>query len=180
MAERGEHVHFVWILRTFDENEILNCLSGDSWTDTSFNTSGPFPSHDSPLGNPFYPKLNATYGAKWPVYLTTQYNNSLIETYAFAKDGSVVNSNIDPGRADLIGQVQQQFLPLWGSRNDSTWQPYNTLFAVFIGINDVNIAVSCENDTSTTFEEIMVTYSSLVDQVSRYPPQFQNTIHNSS
>ena len=119
-----------------------------------------------------YPPLNAISGAKWPVYLTIYYNDSLIKTYDLAKDSSVVNDSIEPGRTDMIHQVQQVFLPLWGNRNISKWQPDNTLFAIFVGNNDVDIALGLRANLAVTFDGLMATYSLLVDQVSRETPLF--------
>ena len=139
--------------------------SGDSWSDLGFNLSGPYPNPGSPFGNPTFPSLNESYGAYWPVYLTTQYNASVIETYAVVRGSSLINNTIQPSRSDLIQQVRQEFLPLWGSRNATTWQPDDTLFLFFLGINDIGIVVESPNNLTTTLDGIMATYSSLVDEV---------------
>ena len=154
-------------------------FSGDSWSDINFDLAGPYPSPESPFGNPIYPKLNASYGALWPVYLTQRYNNSLIQTYGLAKDCSVVDNAIDPTRLDLITQVQQFFVPLWGRRNSSSWQPGNTLFVILIGVNDVNIALNLVANISDTFDKLMFIYSGLVDQVSHCIFPFRNNAEES-
>jgi len=102
------------------------------------------------------------------VYLTTQYNNSMVETYVLAKASSIVNNSFESWRPDLIHQVQEDFLPFYGNRNSSKWQPFNTLFIIFIGINDVDVSLNQTISVSETFDQIMVTYSALVDQVRLY------------
>ena len=163
-----EYVHLVRPFQTHSIIGRLNDPSGDSWSDIGFDTSGPLPNPGNPFGNPIFPKLNASYGAEWPVYLATENNCSVIETYTLAKASSVVNNVIDPQRPDLVHQVHQEFLPLWGKRNDSTWQPSNTLFIFFIGTNDVGVTVESKFAMSGTFDNLFWSYSVLVDQVSSH------------
>ncbi|KAL6720471.1 hypothetical protein ACLMJK_002394 [Lecanora helva] len=170
MGRSSECVHFVRPLeplRKTDQTDSkrLIGLSGDSWSDTGFNITGPLPSPNNPLGNTVFPPLNASSGAVWPVYLATQYNSSAVLTYTLAISSSVVDKTIDPQRPDLITQVQQEFLPTWGKRGNSTWQSGNTLFIVFIGINDVGITVESNLSRSTTFDHQLSVYSNLVDQI---------------
>lgn len=66
--------------------------SGDSYTDTSFNPSKPQPSPTQPFGNPPYNPVSPYL--LWINYLTMNYNDSVIETYNFAKSGSTVNSSL--------------------------------------------------------------------------------------
>lgn len=123
------------------------------------------PSPSSPLGNPPYPGTIATTGAKWPVYLTTQYNSSILETYVLARSGSTVNGTIIPHGSSLVDQVQQDFLPRWGERNETSWQPYTTLFVIEFGINDVNVALDMSESLTSIFDEIFVSYAGLADQL---------------
>ena len=175
-----EHVHLVRTFQILRFIGKLNDSSGDSWSDIGFNVSGPFPGPGNPFGNPNYPKLNASYGAEWPVYLATENNCSVIETYTLAKDSSVVDKTIDPQRPDLISQVQQEFLPIWGKRNDSTWQPSNTLFIVFIGTNDVGVTVGSNLTMPQTFDGLFAIYTNLVEQVSPHFRRFKTLLTMSS
>lgn len=145
--------------------ERLTSLSGDSWSDTGFNLDGVQPRPAIPLGNPPYPGTIATDGALWPVYLTTQFNSSVLQTFVFARSGSTVNGSIIPHGPDFVGQVQNDFLPRYGERNASSWQPYTSLFAMYFGINDINVALEMHEITTVIFDEIFASYSNLVDQV---------------
>jgi len=89
----------------------------------------------------------------------------MVETYVLAKASSIVNNSFESWRPDLIHQVQEDFLPFYGNRNSSKWQPFNTLFIIFIGINDVDVSLNQTISVSETFDQLMVTYSGLVDQV---------------
>lgn len=166
VAWSEEHLHLVRPSISRQVDDRLTRSSGDSWSDIGFDTSGPFPSSDNPFGNPVYPRLNDSYGAEWPVYFTQQFNSSLVKTFVLAKATSVVNNVIEPSRPDLVHQVQQVFLPTWGSRNASTWQSYDTLFIIFIGINDVGITVDSNLASPGTFDGLLWSYMVLVDQVS--------------
>ena len=160
----------MYILQVFPGDlmvsQELTKPSGDSWTRTSFNIYGPQPRRDAPLGNPEFPKLSASRGAKWPVYLTTKYNSSFVKTYCLAKGASVVDKSIAPKRPDLAGQIQKIFLPRWGSRNASTWQSDDTLFIIYMGVNDCGLLASKGSKITGIFDGIFIKYSGLVDQVS--------------
>lgn len=66
------------------------------------------------------------------MYLTTKYNKSPIQTYDFAWAGSPV-----PG---MVGQVEKAFVPYFtgDGKLDPGWSPAKTLFAIFVGINDLD------------------------------------------
>lgn len=91
------------------------------------------PSPGNPLGNPTsYKGHTASNGPNFIMYLTTKYNQSPIQTYDFAWAGSPV-----PG---MVDQVEKDFVPYFtgGAKLDPGWNPAKTLFAMFVGINDLD------------------------------------------
>ena len=64
----------------------------------------------------------------------------------------------------LKNQVQDQFIPIYGSHPDSaSWSAENTLFAVFIGINDVGSTFWDKDDA--LYDEILTVYRDLINQI---------------
>jgi hypothetical protein len=116
-------------------------FSGDSYTQTGFDPSSTLPSVGNALGNPPYPGWTATGGENWVDYVTTQYNKSLILTYNYAYGGATIDASLvapyEPTVLSLTDQVNQ-FLSGAGTKSSSTpWTSSNSLFSVFIGINDI-------------------------------------------
>lgn len=118
-----------------------NFNSGDSYTQTGFDHQGTLPSLANPFGNPTYPGWTATGGENWVGYLTTKYNKSSILTYNYAYGGAVINASlVTPWRPDVLSLTDQvaQFLEGAGKKPAETrWTSDNSLFSVFIGINDI-------------------------------------------
>jgi len=144
---------------------------GDSYTTTGFNaTTGPQPSAGNPLGNPKYPGNTASNGPNWVDYLTVKYNESLVLTYNLAYGGATVDSALVaqylPTVLSLKQQVQTEFLPLYGTDELATWNPSTSLFALFIGINDVGNSYSATaNGNTTIYDAILSEYASLINQL---------------
>jgi len=93
------------------------------------------------LGNPPYPGFTATGGENWVDYVTTQYNKSLVLTYNYAYGGATIDASLvapfEPTVLSLTDQVNQ-FLSGAGTKPASApWTSSNSLFSVFIGINDI-------------------------------------------
>lgn len=122
--------------------------SGDSYTTTSFNSSSTLPSIGNPLGNPPYPGLTADGGENWVDFLTTTYNKSLILTYDFAWGGATIDAKlVTPGSGISLADEVNTFLNKFASKPSSTpWQTHNTLFSVWIGINDIGYTSSRVDD----------------------------------
>jgi len=147
-------------------DRILTFASGDSWSDAWFNLTGPQPGPGSPFGNskPSYPDETAVYGAYWFMYLTTEFNQSFIETYCFARSADTVNASITPHGSDFVHEVRADFLPLYGG---SDWHSTSSLFAMFFGVNDSHmVAEEWEDDIPMLLDNIFATYNNLVEQVS--------------
>ncbi|KAG9077487.1 hypothetical protein FS749_010612 [Ceratobasidium sp. UAMH 11750] len=103
---------------------------GDSYTTVGFNSWAPVPTDTNPLGVS-YPGSTTAGGANWVGYLTTQYNQSEFWSYDYAVSGNEV--------AGVATQVNTDFLPHAGTKPDyAPWGATNSLFATFIGINDLN------------------------------------------
>lgn len=151
---------------TFPQCKLTNC-SGDSWSDTGFNIGGVQPSPAQPLGNPPLGG-NTINDGKWPVYLTTKYNATFLETYNFAQSGATLNASIIPHGPDVASQLEKEFLPYYSARNASSWESDNALFAIFIGINDVNVMLQMLNTTTQAIiAEEFASYANVLEQVWR-------------
>lgn len=129
---------------TSSPNLSLRCsasVSGDSYTQTGFVPNGTLPAIGNPLGNPPYPGLTATPGANWVDFVTTTYNNSLVFTYNYAYGGATIDATLvqpyTPTVLSLTDQVNE-FLNTVASKPATTsWKSSDTLFSVWIGINDI-------------------------------------------
>lgn len=107
-------------------------------------------------------------GPNWVGFLTVEYNSSNVLTYNLADGGATVDATlIKPWRPEVLSltdQVQKRFMKKYANKpSQAPWAPNNSLFAFWIGINDVLNSVSEKNRTivDKTFEK----YSSLVEEV---------------
>ena len=80
-------------------------------------------------------------------------------------DSSLVDEIFPEVVQDLQQQIEDEFIPVYGNKTVAPWTASNSLFAIFIGINDVNGAYKQENSTLIN-AAIFVVYSNLVDHVS--------------
>jgi phospholipase/lecithinase/hemolysin len=141
---------------------------GDSYTQTGFDPKAAQPSASNPFGNPSYPGWTSSNGPNWVGFLTTTYNKSNILTYNLAYGGATVDSALvtpyAPTVISMKEQVQTQYLPIYGSHPATApWTAGSSLFAFFIGINDVGNSWYLNN--ATLYDAIFSTYSGLLDQV---------------
>jgi phospholipase/lecithinase/hemolysin len=142
---------------------------GDSYTQTGFDPKASQPSPSNPFGNPPYPGWTSSNGPNWLGFLTTLYNHSTILTYNLASGGATVDSALvapyAPTVLSLKDQIQNQFLPIYSSHpSTAPWTSTSSLFAFFIGINDVGNAWYQPN-ASTIYSSIFSTYATLLRQV---------------
>jgi phospholipase/lecithinase/hemolysin len=143
-------------------------IFGDSYTQTGFDPKGAQPNPSNPLGNPPYPGYTSSNGPNWVDFLTTTYNQSAIYTYNLAYGGATVDSALvapyQPTVISMINQVQTQYLPIYGSHPASApWTAESSLFAFWIGINDVGNSWWLNN--VTLYDTIFAEYSGLLDQI---------------
>ena len=61
-------------------------------------------------------------------------------------------------------QVNEEFIPYYAKNKTTAWNPSNSLFATFFGINDVGNSWYLQN--ATLNDDIFKVYASLMDQVS--------------
>lgn len=156
---------------------------GDSYTTTEFRWQDtPVPSlPDLPLGNPQEPRPplhTSSNGPNWIEFLTVKYNRSELLTYNIAKGGATVA--LPPGQPDtqygLPGQVEDVFIPGYASGTDSSapaprpdWNSRNTLFAIWLGINDVNGSFSMGRGvTEALNKQIIRLYAKELEKLFEY------------
>ncbi|KAL4788959.1 hypothetical protein BDV19DRAFT_395492 [Aspergillus venezuelensis] len=142
----------------FDQLESL-FVFGDSWSRTGFDVTGDQPSISNPLGNPAYPGRTSANGANWLGYLTTTYNQSMFLTYNFGTSGATIDSDIVDADADVLGELNDKFVPYYAS--NGTWESTTTLFAIWIGVNDINR--SYMGDYTSTNEADFEQYRAVLD-----------------
>ena len=87
--------------------------------------------------------------------LTVYYNQSFIKTYDFAVSGATIDNAIVPALSTSIASVRQQvetmFLTRYASKPaDAPWTSANSLFGVFIGINDLDNSYTKNQATTNT------------------------------
>ncbi|KAL1801402.1 hypothetical protein ACET3X_001744 [Alternaria dauci] len=141
---------------------------GDSYTQTGFDVNGAQPSASNPFGNPAYPGWTSSNGPNWVGFLTTTYNASNLLTYNMAYGGATVDSDLvtpyAPTVISMKNQVRTQFLPTYGAHPDTApWSSASSLFAFFIGINDVGNSWWLNN--ATLYDTIFSVYGSLLEDV---------------
>ena len=121
---------------------LLTVTSGDSYTDTGFDTNGAQPSAGNPLGNPAYPSHTMSGGPNYIDFLTMKYNNSLVLSYNFAMSGATISDNIvaavSPDIHTFQQQVENYFKPKYSTPggNNARWSANDAVFLIFIGINE--------------------------------------------
>ncbi|KAF2036682.1 hypothetical protein EK21DRAFT_95917 [Setomelanomma holmii] len=141
---------------------------GDSYTQTGFDPKSTQPSAANPFGNPTYPGYTSSNGPNWVGFLTYTYNQSKILTYNLAYGGATVDSALvtpyEPTVISMKNQIQTQYLPIYGSHpSTAPWTASSSLFAFFIGINDVGNSWSLNN--ATLYDTIFSEYAGLLDQI---------------
>lgn len=143
-------------------------IFGDSYTQTGFDPKGTQPNPSNPLGNPPYPGYTSSNGPNWVDFVTTTYNQSKVLTYNLAYGGATVDSALvtpyAPTVISMKDQVQTQFLPIYGNSSTVTpWTGKSSLFAFWIGINDVGNSWYLNN--ATLYDTIFSTYNTLLEQI---------------
>ncbi|PGH13932.1 hypothetical protein AJ79_03347 [Helicocarpus griseus UAMH5409] len=141
---------------------------GDSYSATGFDPKGVQPNPENPLGNPKFPGRTSSNGPNWIDFLTRTYNESYIKTYNLAYGGATVDSElISPSKKKIPSvkqQVKDRFLPNYSSKPDSArWSEADSLFAFFIGINDVN--KSYKKASEELFDKVFDVYSDMVGEL---------------
>lgn len=147
---------------------ILISGSGDSYTTNGFNVSLTQPAPGNPLGNPPYPGWTAANGPNWPDFLTVKYNASEILTYNLAYGGATVSSSLVKPYQDTVlslsSQVEDLFIPNYAFNGQ--WTSSDSVFGIFIGINDVGNSFYLGDDAVPILnKKIFAVYDGLVKEL---------------
>ncbi|KAM7199128.1 putative endoglucanase type F [Rhypophila sp. PSN 637] len=121
---------------------------GDSYSQTGFNINSTKPSASNPLGNPPLPGWTASGGYNWIGFLASPNHNfsssnpnTPLLTYNFAYGGATTDASLvtpyAPTVLSFIDQVAQFSGSIASKPNYAPWTSENTLFGVWIGVNDV-------------------------------------------
>ncbi|KAJ7061257.1 hypothetical protein C8F01DRAFT_160319 [Mycena amicta] len=147
---------------------------GDSYTTTSFNSTSVLPNIHNPIGNPPFPGFTGGGGENYVGYLTETFNSSVVFTYNYASGGATINASLvtpfEPTVLSLIDQVNE-FLsaPASGgvaSKPATTpWTSTNTLFSVWIGVNDMAGSYSQAGDRGAFAEVLLGEYFALMQKL---------------
>ncbi|KAK0479434.1 hypothetical protein EDD18DRAFT_1364239 [Armillaria luteobubalina] len=142
---------------------------GDSYTQTGFTTTGTLPAIGNPLGNPPYPGWTSSGGQNWVDYATAVDNTSLVLTYNLAYGGATISADLvvpfDLTVLSLTDQVNQ-FLDSYASKPSTTpWTGADTLFSVWIGINDIGNSYYLGGDRDAFSDTLLDAYFALVQQL---------------
>jgi phospholipase/lecithinase/hemolysin len=139
--------------------------SGDSYTQTGFVITGGKPSSSNPLGNPAYPGYTTAGGPHWLDDVISVYNHSLLLSYNFAYGGATTDATlVIPYTSTVQSFVDQVTIfsdNLAAKPSYAPWTSSNTLFAVWIGVNDVGNAWYASN-WATLAPQIVARYFSQV------------------
>jgi len=112
---------------------------GDSYSTTGFNITLTQPSISNPLGNPEYPGYTSSNGPNWVDFLTTEYNESLIQTLNLAYGGATVDSDLVapylPTVLSMEDQVVQEFMPFYANQTNDLF-PWTSETTVFASVSD--------------------------------------------
>ncbi|KAF2263939.1 carbohydrate esterase family 16 protein [Lojkania enalia] len=123
---------------------------GDSYSQTGFDVSSSKPSSANPLGNPAYPGYTTSGGPNWIGYLVKDYNASALYSFNFAYGGATVNASLvkpyQPTVKSLIDQVGQFGRSIANKPSYAPWTAENSLFAIWMGVNDVGNSYSNPNE----------------------------------
>ncbi|KAK3400755.1 hypothetical protein B0T20DRAFT_405202 [Sordaria brevicollis] len=136
---------------------------GDSYSQTGFDINGSKPSPANPLGNPALPGWTSSGGLNWVGFLTSQLNSSLVLSYNFAYGGATTNASLvtpyAPEVKSFVDQVAQFSSSIASKPAYAPWTSQNSVFAVWIGVNDVgNSWWLGEAEMNTLYKKIMDSY----------------------
>ncbi|KAI0046451.1 carbohydrate esterase family 16 protein [Auriscalpium vulgare] len=142
---------------------------GDSYTQTGFNISSTAPASGNPLGNPAYPGYTAVGGVNWIDQATTVSNHSVVLTYNFAYGGATIDANlVTPYESTVLSLTDQvnEFLNANGlGTGNKIWASANTLFSVWIGINDIGNSYGNSGSRTAFDDTLLNAYFALIEKL---------------
>ncbi|KAG8796062.1 hypothetical protein FRC17_008038, partial [Serendipita sp. 399] len=116
---------------------------GDSYTQTGFSVTGTQPSSSNALGNPPYPGYTACGSyPNWVDYLAFTLNTTLVKVYNHAYGGATIDSALVTPYQSTVKCLDDQVADFLnynapGKQYNAGWSSANTLFSIWIGINDI-------------------------------------------
>ncbi|KAF8447374.1 hypothetical protein L210DRAFT_3391445 [Boletus edulis BED1] len=120
---------------------------GDSYTTDGYNISAGI---DSP--EPGYTSSN---GPNWVEFLTSTYNQTAVKTFNLAYGGATIDGALVPPYLptvlSIVDQVSEFNEHLASKPAGAQWDSTNSLFAIWIGINDVGNSAGWTNITQCEF-----------------------------
>ncbi|KAJ7766056.1 hypothetical protein B0H16DRAFT_1792884 [Mycena metata] len=142
---------------------------GDSYTTTGFVPTMTLPTVGNPLGNPPFPGFTGGGGENFVGFDTVTYNKSNILTYNYAYGGATINSTLVapylPTVLSLIDQVNEFLAGAGKKPATSPWTSMNSLFTVWIGINDLGNSFSNSGDRSAFSDLLLNEYFAQVQEL---------------
>ncbi|TEY68313.1 hypothetical protein BOTCAL_0120g00100 [Botryotinia calthae] len=140
---------------------------GDSYSETGFDVTSTQPSAANPFGNPAFPGYTTDNGINWIGHLVETYNSSLLLSYNFAYGGAVVDASIVAPYEDtvltLVDQTAEFVDNLSPAPTDVPWTADNSLFAFWLGVNDIGNSYWLANETDV----VTAIFDSYFTQVQR-------------
>ncbi|KAF8843670.1 carbohydrate esterase family 16 protein [Paxillus ammoniavirescens] len=125
---------------------------GDSYTTDGYNVSAGIDSPD--------PGYTSSNGPNWVEFLTNTYNQTALKTFNLAYGGATIDAALVPPYLptvlSIVDQVSQFDEYLAPKPAGATWDSTNSLFAVWIGINDVGNSVGWTNITQNEFYGVLM------------------------
>jgi len=126
---------------------------GDSYTTDGFNISAGV---NSPV-----PGFTSSNGPNWVEFLGSTYNVANMSVFNLASGGATIDAALvtpfEPTVLSIVDQVTQFNTFLAPKPSGAEWNGNNSLFAVWIGINDVGNSYAWTNITSQhAFHEVLM------------------------
>ncbi|KAJ7511186.1 hypothetical protein B0H11DRAFT_2386824, partial [Mycena galericulata] len=142
---------------------------GDSYTTTGFVPNGTLPTVGNPLGNPPFPGFTGGGGDNFVGFDTVTYNKSTILTYNYAYGGATINATlVAPYETTVLSLIDQlnEFLAGAAKKPASTpWTSANSLFTVWIGINDLGNSYYLSGDRDAFNDVLLANYFEQVQEL---------------
>ncbi|QRV72535.1 glycoside hydrolase family 3 protein [Ceratobasidium sp. AG-Ba] len=139
---------------------------GDSYTSTGFNINGVKPAVGNPLGNPAYPGYT-TCGSvpNWIDLVTAKYNTGTVLTYNFAYGGATINASLVAPYTPSIPSLIDQTNTFFANKAVAPWTGSNTVFSIFIGINDIGGSWFQSGDRAAFSDVLLNSYFTIVQKL---------------
>ncbi|KAJ7155637.1 fungal cellulose binding domain-containing protein [Mycena filopes] len=133
---------------------------GDSYTTTGFDPTGTLPTPGNPLGNPAFPGETGGGGENFVGFDTVTYNKSLILTYDYAAGGATINATLVAPITLALPDEVDDFLDV-----SAPWKSEDSLFSVWIGINDIGNTFYLDGDRSAFSDVLLDDYFAQVQRL---------------